>query len=210
MSSRLILGAAPRTSSSVAGRAGKQRPQTGTARLTALCLLMSCLLVPEAKAGFEEYGLKAVYIERITRFLTWPKAVSEEQTTIPFVIGILGENPFGTALHELYADRHIKKRPIKVRELTSLEGANQCHILFICRSEEERLAEILKVTRGKPILTIGDTAGFAELGVLVNLVLEGEKLRFVINEAAFHNAGIIVDSLMLKVARIVEPLERTK
>ncbi len=183
-------------------------PQPGIARFVALCLLALCLLVPDSRAEFKEYELKAVYIERITRFLTWPEEVGKEQPRDRFVIGVLGENPFGGTLRELYAERQMKKRPIEIRELTALADTASCHILFISQSEQERLPEILQVTRNKPILTIADTEGFAQQGVLVNLVLEDGKLRFVLNQAAFHKAGIVVDSLMLKVARIVEPLER--
>ncbi len=172
--------------------------------------MVVCLCACVAVAEFEEYELKAVYLERITRFLEWPKKGSAVRREDRFVIGILGEDPFGAKLDDLYAGRRIKERPIEILRLDDPGKAGKCHLLFISGSEAERLPEILAVTGGKPILTVGDTDGFAEKGVLVNLVIEDDRLRFVINEAAFHEAGIRVDSLMLKVARVVAPLKKTE
>ena len=163
-----------------------------------------------AGADVREYELKAVYIERITRFLTWPEEGSEEQPADAFVIGILGENPFGGKLSDLYAGRSIKGKPISTRQLTGLDEVEQCHILFIARSEEERLSQVLTATRGRPILTVGDTEGFAQKGVLINLEVEGGKLVFVINQTTCHEAGILVNSLILKVARVVAPFKKTR
>ena len=152
---------------------------------------------------FEEYELKAVYLERITRFLEWPDETQNTRADDLFVIGILGENPFGRKLEDLYAGRGIKNKPIKVYYLSELREIERVHLLFVSRSESEELSQILDITRKKPILTVGDTRGFAEKGGLVNFFIESDKLRFEINERGFHEAGLVIDPLLLKVAKIV-------
>jgi hypothetical protein len=154
----------------------------------------------------EEYTLKAVYMERITRFLKWP-GKSEPWADGFFIIGVLGKTPFGEKLEVILSDREIMNRQIKVRHFSDLAEVPQCHLLYISPTEDAKLHDILKITREKPILTVGDTPGLAEKGVLVNLFLEKDKLRFEINERGFHEAGISIDSLLLKVAKIVDPLK---
>lgn len=163
-----------------------------------------------ALCQFEEYELKAVYLERMTRFFEWPDATGDFGADDSFVIGVLGENPFGTRLTDLYAERTIKSKNIKVRYLSQLKEIEGCHLLFISRSMSEELPQILEVTAKKPILTVGDTKGFAEKGVLVNLFIENDKIRFEINEQGFHEAGILIDSLLLKVSKIVNPLKQVE
>ncbi len=172
-------------------------------RARRFCVLLWSLMVCGAVAQVKEYDLKAVYMERITRFLQWPEPENGIRPKDRFVIGILGENPFGSKLDELYAERRIKNLPIEVRQQIDLSEVGQCHLVFISRSEEGRLPSVLSAMRGKPILSVGDTAGFAEMGVLVNLVIEGERLRFEVNEQGIYQAGLDIDPLLLKVARNV-------
>lgn len=181
------------------------RPSAGWVSGLAFVLL----LLVQATSVFcqvEEYTLKAVYLERITRFLKWPDH-SEEWADDAFVIGVLGENPFGERLKEILSERTIKNRQTKVRSFSGLTEISQCHLLYISPTASAELSAVLEVTRKRPILTVGDTTGFAEKGVLVNLFVEKDKLRFEINERGFHDAGILIDSLLLKVAKIVDPLK---
>jgi len=163
-----------------------------------------------ALCQFEEYELKAVYLERVTRFFEWPIETGGFGADNSFVIGVLGENPFGTRLTDLYSERTIKNRNITVRYLSQLNEIEECHLLFISRSMSEELPQVLEVTANKPILTVGDTKGFAEKGVLVNFFIENDKLRFEINEQGLREAGILIDSLLLKVSKIVNPLKQAE
>ncbi len=163
-----------------------------------------------ALCQFEQYELMAVYLERIARFVEWPHKTESSMSDNYFVIGVLGENPFGTILTDLYAERTIKNKNIQVRYLSQLNEIDKCHLLFISRSMSEELPQILEIIAKKPILTVGDTEGFAEKGVLVNFFIENNKLRFEINEQGLHEAGILIDSLLLKVAKIVNPLKKAE
>ena len=53
-------------------------------------------------------------------------------------------------------------------------------------------------------LTIGGTEGFATLGGIINLAIEGNKLRFEINPLAADRAGLKISSKLLNLARIVK------
>jgi hypothetical protein len=173
-----------------------------------IIVLILFLAADAALCQFEEYELKAVYLERITRFFEWPDEIGGFGGNDSFVIGVLGENPFGTILRDLYAERTIKSKNVKVRYLSQLKEIEGCDLLFISQSMSEELPQVLEITAKKPILTVGDTKGFAERGVLVNFFIEKNKLRFEMNEQALHEADIMIDSLLLKVSKIVNPLEQ--
>jgi hypothetical protein len=153
-----------------------------------------------------EYQLKAEFLERFTRFIEWP---GEEAVTGPFVIGVFGANPFGPYLTEMAAGRKIKGRSVEIREVSSPDDVGMCHILFIAGSQRKSLDRVLEKTSGRPILTVGDVAGFAEKGVLLNFYSAESNLRFEVNDAVARKSGLKFSSKLMKLARIVN-LEEPK
>ena len=54
-----------------------------------------------------------------------------------------------------------------------------------------------------PILTIGETPGFAARGGIINLTLEDNKVRFEVNIGAAKQANLNISSRLLALAKIV-------
>jgi hypothetical protein len=172
------------------------------ARFRVGVILCALLLVgrtawPEQVA---EYQVKAEFIERFTRFVEWPDA--REPRSASFVIGVVGANPFDGYLERIARDRKIKGRGIEVRTV-AVDQAVDCDVVFIPSSERKNLAAILDKTHARPILTIGDTAGYAEKGVLINFYNAGDQVRFEINESAADRSGLKISSKLFKLARVV-------
>jgi hypothetical protein len=149
-----------------------------------------------------EYRVKAEFLERFTRFIDWPAGTDGHG---PFLIGVIGENPFNGFLEEIASGRRIKGRPVEIRRLTDPAQADSCQVVFICASERDRLRRILSRTETKPILTIADSSGFAAAGVLINFYTTGETVHFEMNESAIERSGLKVSSRLLKLARLVDP-----
>ena len=76
-------------------------------------------------------------------------------------------------------------------------------VLFIAVSESGNIRQILDGIEGSTVLTIGDTEGYAEQGVMVNFYLEDNMVRIEINIDAARRAGLNISSQLLKLARIV-------
>jgi len=55
----------------------------------------------------------------------------------------------------------------------------------------------------KPILTVGDTTGFAEKGVLINLYQEERLMQFEVNLPAVKRSKLTFSSKLLRLARLV-------
>ena len=148
-----------------------------------------------------EYEVKAEFIERFTRFIEWPRG---EETKEPFVIGVIGNDPFKGFLDKMASGRRIKGRPVEIRRLRDVIEIDSCQIVFVSSSERERLRIVLARTRSRPILTIGDTSGYASSGVLVNFYTAGDTVRFEMNPAAIERSGLRVSAKLLKLAKLVE------
>jgi YfiR/HmsC-like len=146
-----------------------------------------------------EYELKAEFLSRFTNFIDWPPSSDGR----PFTIGVIGRNPFNGYLGKLAA-RRIKNRPVSIRYITELPQIDGCDIVFICGSEKQRLAAILARTDSRPILTVADSGGFAEAGVLINFYSTADTVRFEINESAVDRSGLKVSSKLFKLAKVVE------
>jgi hypothetical protein len=59
-------------------------------------------------------------------------------------------------------------------------------------------------------LTVGETEGFAVLGVVINLTVEENKVHFEINRLAADRAGLKIGSRLLSIAQIVKQQDRRK
>jgi len=156
----------------------------------------------EAFAQPSEYAIKAEFIERFTRFIDWPDEAFSGPDS-PFVLCVIGDNPFDEFLGRLARDRKIKDRKVRVVQPTKLSELDSCHLLFIAASESGRLHAILARTQGEPILTIGDTPGFGQAGVVINFFLEQDVVHFEINLDAARRTGLTFSTKLLKLARVV-------
>jgi hypothetical protein len=156
----------------------------------------------QRKAG--EYKVKAVYVYNFLLFVDWPKTdqadKSDENNEV--VIGILGKDPFGDSFKDV-ENKQLKGRKTTLRikrfgELTPQTSLDNCDLLFICQSEKENLSDILKQIKGKPILTVGDSEGFADSGGMINLLMAGSKVRWEINQTAAEETGLTISSQLLR------------
>ncbi len=160
-----------------------------------------------AGTNASEYELKAEFVWRFTLFVDWPDSQFKESSD-PFLIGIIGASPVTEQLVLRTQGQFVDTRPVLVRtlEVKSLDrdtNIADCEMIFISKNADSEIAEILKFTDGRPILTVAEKAGSAELGALINLYLEGDKVRIEINQTAAHKSGLGIGSKLFKVARIV-------
>ena len=167
-------------------------------------LLSSGLNVSAQSASSREYQVKAVFLFNFAQFVEWPtNAFSQAQT--PLVIGVLGEDPFGAYLDDTVRGEKVNNRSLVVERYRRAEEIKTCHVLFISRSEADRLAEILANLKGRNILTVGDAESFAERGGMIRFATEKNKLRLKVNLEAVKAANLTISSKLLRSAGIVTP-----
>ncbi|MGM0407815.1 MAG: YfiR family protein [Bacteroidota bacterium] len=173
-------------------------------------MIVIILLTAIPFRGFSQasvYVLKAVYLEKFSRFITWPEECSMDDPNQPFIISVIGKSPLTENLKQIYAIKEIKKKRVIINQIEDLKDIEGCHILFIAESEKNKLDKIIALTKHQPILTVSETKGFAEKGVLINFYEEDNKLRFEINETAVFKSPLQMSFYLLNSAKIVKPVE---
>ena len=149
-----------------------------------------------------EYQVKAAYLYGFGRFVEWP-AEAATASDGAFVLCVLGDDPFGRLLDQATEGGQLKNRPVSVRRIGRAEDATECDTLFISASEEGRLARILSVLGRRPVLTVGDSPEFAQRGGMIGFSTEGSRVRFTVNLPAAQDAGLMLQSELLRVAAAV-------
>ena len=128
-----------------------------------------------------EYNVKAVSLYAFGRYVTWPESAFASADS-PFVIGLIGGNPFGDALDRIASKKTLNGRAIEVRQINSPAESTDCHILFVSRTvTKEAEAELFALAAGKPVLLVGESPGFAERGGIINFYQSGSNVRFELN-----------------------------
>jgi len=153
-----------------------------------------------------EYLIKAGFIYNFAKFVEWP-AAAFAQPDSPIVIGILGTDPFGNLIDRIVENKKIGARGLVVKRLkwgTDIKDLQECKILFVGASEKAHLDELVQIVKNLPILTVGETPGFAERGGVIRFVLEDNRVRFEINVEAAHHADLTISSRLLTLARIIQ------
>ncbi len=150
--------------------------------------------------------VKAVLVERFSRFVGWPG--EEGAPNAPFTVCVAGSREFTELIDKTYKEQKVRSKRVTVKTLDGLSEVEHCQVLFITHAKRKLLPKILKQTRYSPILTVGETDGFSQKGVLINFFFAESKMRFEINETAVKNSGLHMSYKLLAAARVVEPLPR--
>lgn len=177
------------------------------ARYASVALLV-LLLRPAPSAlfaqprGVPEYQVKAAFLLHFTRYVEWPDTAFTRPDA-PFLMCILGADPFGRTIDELVAGETVGGRAISIVRLDNPSNARTCHLVFVAGSETGNLGRILDLLRGAAVLSVGEPARFAQQGGIIGFYLEGRNVRFEINAGAAEAAGLKISSRLLRLAKIV-------
>jgi hypothetical protein len=192
--------------------AGRGLPAPGRRSLLLASAFACALLAAPVLAhtndgtGPGEYEIKAAFLHKFTKYVTWPEKAFERSDS-PLIIAVVGRDPFGSILDETLRDKVAGTHPIEVHRFRSVRELGRCHMLFVPASEALRGREIAAHYRGTSTLIVGESEGFARKGGTINFFLEGKRLRFEINTDAVERVGVDISSQLLKHARIVRDEE---
>ncbi len=156
----------------------------------AIVLLMPGLVRP---AEDLECQVKAAFLFNFLKFVAWPDAMNSS----PWVIGVLGRDPLGAALDNMVRGKLVNGRPVEVRRYSKPSDVRGCHILFVGRTESERVGAPSQAG----ILTVGEAPGFLKSGGIINFYLEDNRVRFEISPSAAYSAGLRVSPQLLRLGK---------
>ena len=176
--------------------------------LLVLIFAVLCSVLPRSAAAqsspVPEYRVKATFLFQFTQFVDWPpEAFSSGRT--PLVIGILGQDPFGSFLDETVNNETARDHPLAIERYRRVEDVKNCQVLFVSRSEGARSPEIVAALKGRSILLVSDADGFADVGGTVQFVTQENRIRLRINLDAARAANLTISSKLLRPATVISP-----
>ncbi len=175
--------------------------QFPSAIVLSLALLAGTLRAAAPLAPPNEYALKSVFLYNFCHFIDWPDS-SFTSPNEPLIIGIVGNDPFGSSLRESVAGETYHNRPIVIEHYRTPKDIKHCHLLFVPRSENGQVDAILKAIDSKSVVTVGETEDFLNHGGMIALPTDRGRVRLKIKPETMRAANLSVSSKLLRVADI--------
>lgn len=169
--------------------------------------LLAVLLVTVSTSAYadevadREYKVKAVFLYNFFNFVQWPAAALAESNSAPkHTICIIGTNMFGKSLDYIH-----DKKPDAFDLLYSpdQESVNRCTVVFFSKSLDGKIDAYLRFFKNRPVLTVSDIDNFTEIGGMIGMPTNDNKVQLRINKSTFTQAGF-TSSQLLEMAEIVE------
>jgi hypothetical protein len=183
-------------------------------RAAAVVALGALLVVaptrPALPAKLNAMDVKAGMIGKIAEFVRWPDSQGLTEPDRPFEFVIIGQTPLEPHLVRYYRQVRIAGHRVFLRRAKDLADVGQPHVLFIASSLDDDLERILGHLKNAPVLTVGDTEGFAERGVAVNLYVADDQVRFEVSRRALQQHQLEASYHLLTLAKLVGDEQQAK
>jgi hypothetical protein len=160
-------------------------------------LVLTLLGVP-SNAQVDEAALGAAYIYNFTQFTSWPPGILADSK---LVVCADPERALGMGLSRL-SGRTVSGRVWTFGALNDSDTVAGCNVILLTRGEplSAKIREVLKSDR--PVLTISDSDLEVPLTV-IRLYIEGDHLRFDIDNHEAVRRHLVLSSKLLQLARAV-------
>lgn len=174
-------------------------------RIVCVAAVSLCLLdvLPRrvTAEAMSEYQLKAAFLVNFGKFIEWPEP-EFSSTTVPFVIGVVGDDPFGGDLDTAIQGKSIGAHPVVARRINSSDDMGGLELVFIGASEKPRLADILRRLNSSSAVTVSDIDRFCDAGGIIAFVVDNNRIRFEVNMDAAQKRNLKISSKLLSLALI--------
>jgi len=146
-----------------------------------------------------EDKLKVIIIGKVAKYITYENA----QNLDNFVITVL-RNPFENLFDDIYKNKRIKSKPVKISYIDHINELESTNILYIPNVNARELSDILYKTQNSNILTVSDTRGFAQRGGVMQLYFISQKLKIKINIQSAKRHSLKIQPTLLRIADVVK------
>jgi len=182
--------------------------------LVLACVLFVSCMISDSRALFAqmksatEYQVKAAFLYNFAKFVDWPASAFNDAKQ-PLDICVYGRDPFGTALEDALLGKTIGERRVGLGRAMQFQDLAGCHVVFVSASAHESAADLANRLKGRAVLLVGESEGFAASGGTIQFTIEDNRVHFVINPDAADRAGLKISSKLLALAKIVRDPNRS-
>jgi hypothetical protein len=155
--------------------------------------------------------IKALYLYNFLFFVDWPKQALGNGE--PITLAVTGDDTLFATLFKM-DEMSVKGRSLVIGSFASPRDLPlPCHVVFIGKKTWDLAAQIIERIGGRPVLTVSDMPGFAQMGGMVGFrhiaghdhdSSIGHPKRFEINLRAVQGSGLGIRSRLLRLSDMVE------
>jgi len=156
------------------------------------------MLGAPAAAAPTDTAVKAAFLPRFARYVTWP-ASAMPRAGDPFVLCVIGGDPFGAALDDAARSQFVDGRRIVIRRMDSVAGSEICQIAFVQGNKVQSPGQLMTALGRKPVLTVTDASIGAQRGI-IHFAVVGGRVRFFIDQSSATRHGLSISSRLLALA----------
>lgn len=180
-------------------RACRARRIGGAVLLTAIAIAFTG--VPAATQLVSAAGLKAAYLLNFAQFVDWP--ADAVPAGAPLAVCIVNDGAVASALEQTIKGKTVEGHVLTVIRLAPGATMPMCHVVYLTGPDQKHSADVMGTLNGKLVLTVSDAPRFARTGGMVELFLEGGRMRIAVNVDALQRGKVRLSSRVLTLATIV-------
>ena len=167
-------------------------------------ILAAIILIGESAAAqsLAAPDLKAAFLFNFTQFVEWPVAAVPAGSSL--ALCTVNDDAVADALERIVKGRNVFGHDLTIRRLAAGTPTTECHVLYLGGGDLKRLPNPVETSNGAFVLTVSDSARFAQKGGMVEFFLEDGHMRFAVNVDALQRAQVRLSSRVLGLAKIVK------
>lgn len=140
-------------------------------------------------SGFSQVSnAQAMFLLNFSRLIKWPDTQSQGE----FIFGVLGDQEVYNSLVAITAGKKVGLQPIVVKLYKDTKEIATCHVLFVSNSKISQFSDVLTRVQNKGSLVVTEKKGMVNSGSTIDLILAGDKLRYVLNEENARKNNLVL------------------
>jgi hypothetical protein len=151
---------------------------------------------PALQETVTEADLKAAFLFNFARFTEWPEGAFSG-TGDEFRIGVLGPESALEPIQKKLSGKSVGKRTLKFVRGAVPGDLKACALIFVSDTEKSQIPALLAEFKEQPVLTVGETEGFAASGGVLNLYIEDKTVKYEINLDALSRTRLKATKLIV-------------
>lgn len=164
----------------------------------------AALCIPTAGGAelSKEYSVKLAFLYKFANYVENSRIGNRDHITI----GIYGEDPFGSTLDAVAAQRKARGKSLRIARFTRMEDYRTCDILFVSGAiSSAQLQQLLQLTQNDGVLIVGEQPQFTSKGGIMNFHIDASgRTAIQLNVDAARARDLRIDARLMRVCDIVD------
>ncbi len=168
-------------------------------RILGLVLVIGMASANTLSASSSEQVLTVAFLYNFLKYAEWPEGSVNGEITLC----VTDSAAFGDELDAI-SGRSAQNKIVRIKRIELGESPRECQLLFLSREEKPvRIFEWLKNTANSPILMVSNMSKFLDMGGMIVLIDDSDRLQFAVNLDRVKPSGLKLSAQLLKIARDV-------